>query len=156
MLQENLSIFALLFSQTSRLRKIVEPDDWSKLTQFFLVRFWRTSLPMFNQHWYSSGIPPWITKLEEDMQSKPVPENQDFSELSGRIRRSLETEGGWADPHTQLLNNFLHDRLMFRQLGAQFQVIPSGMSDARFLCLLFQRTDSPGSVAETLHNQKYL
>ncbi|PWT72533.1 MAG: hypothetical protein C5B60_09445 [Chloroflexi bacterium] len=155
-LQENLSIFALLFGQTSRLRKIIEPDDWSKLAQFFLVRFWRTSLPMFNQHWYPSGVPPWIAKLEEDMQSRPIPENQEFSEMSGRIRRSLESEGGWADPHTQLLNNFLHDRLLFRQLGAQFQVIPTSMSDARFLFLPFQRTDSPGLVAEALYNRKYL
>jgi hypothetical protein len=155
-LQENLSIFALLFSQTSGLRKILEPDDWNKLTQFFLIRFWRTSLPMLNQHWYPSGVPPWIAQLEEDMQSQPIPENQEFSEMSGRIRRSLESDGGWADPHTQLLNNFLYDRVLFRQLGAQFQVIPTGMSDARFLFLPFQRTDSLRPMAEALYNQKYL
>ena len=108
---------------------------------------------MFNQYWYPSEEPPWILELEADMQALPLPENQEFFEMSGRIRSILEADGGWADPHTQLLNNFLHDRLMFRQLNAQFQLIPTVMSDARFLFLQFQRTDMPGSVVPTLQNQ---
>jgi hypothetical protein len=152
-LQENLSVFTLLFSRASKLRAILEPDEWNKLAQFLLIRLWRTSLPMFNQYWYPSEKPPWILELEADMQALPLPENQEFFEMSSRIRSTLEADGGWADPHTQMLNNFLHDRLMFRQLHAQFQLIPTVMSDARFLFLLFQRTDVPGSLAPTLQSR---
>jgi hypothetical protein len=152
-LRESLSVFALLFSRRSRLREILEPDEWNKLAQFFLTRFWRTSLPLFNQHWYPSGEPSWIIQLEKDMQTLPVPENQEFSEMSGQIRRALESDGGWADPHTQLLNNFLHNRLMFRQLGSQFQLIPTVMSDARFLFIQFQRTDASEPFVPTPQNR---
>jgi hypothetical protein len=155
-LQENLSIFVLLFSHTSRLRRVLEVDEWSKLAQYLLVRFWRTSLPLFNRHWYASGEPPWIAELQESMLARPIPESQEFSEMSGRVRQTLEADGGWADPYTQLVNGLLYDRLLFRQLGAQFQLIPTHMSDARFLFVLFQRTDSTEPLSPALQKKQFL
>jgi len=138
-LQENLNFLLLLFGRTSRLRALLEAEEWTKLAQFFLIRFWRTTLPLLNPHWYTPAEPAWLRQLEAELRALPVPENQEFAELSDRIRHSLEADGGWADPHSQLSNNWLQDRLLFRQLGVPFHVIPTLMSDARFLFLQFQR-----------------
>lgn len=154
-LVENMSIFTMLFSHKSRLRAILEPDEWSKIARFLLIRFWRTTLPMFNQHWYPLGQPAWVEQLEDDMRALSAPDNQEFMDMSMQIRRALESDSGWADPHVQLLNNFLYDRLLFRQQGYQLQLIPTVMSDARFLFVQFQRTDIPESYTPTLQD-KYL
>ena len=110
---------------------------------------------MFNQHWYPLGQPAWVEQLEDDMRALSAPDNQEFMDMSMQIRRALESDSGWADPHVQLLNNFLYDRLLFRQQGYQLQLIPTVMSDARFLFVQFQRTDIPESYTPTLQD-KYL
>ncbi|MGO8951674.1 MAG: helix-turn-helix domain-containing protein [Ktedonobacterales bacterium] len=154
-LKENLNFLLLLFSRQSRLRSILAADEWNKLARFFLIRFWRTSLPLFNQHWNPAAGPAWILEAGEEVQALPVPDKQEFLEISDQIRGNLETDGGWADPHAQLTNTFLHDRLIFRQQHRQIQLIPTVMSDARFLCLQFQHCYPPELPDET-SQQRYL
>ncbi len=154
-LKENLNFLVLLFSRRSRLRASLATDEWYKLARYFLIRFWRSSLPLFNQHWHSPSGPAWIQAATAEAEALAVPDNQEFLEMSNEIRSSLESEGGWANPHVQLTNTFLHDRLIFRAQRWQLEVIPTVMSDARFLFVQFQHAYAPLPLTE-MAQQRFL
>jgi hypothetical protein len=133
-LAEGLSLFLVLFSPTGRFRRALPGPEWERLADYFLVRFWRSSLPQIQPHWEpeTQGEPAWLRALLADTANALGSAADDFTLRSAQIRQELSSQWSWRDDRTQLLDRWLIDRLVLRAEGGAIEVVPSALADARF------------------------
>jgi len=134
-LQVGMPYFLFLWSRQGRFRQQTAHEEWERVVDFVLVRFWRTVKPLIQPHWNLTpegepGEPEWLHNVIRRLSNLPAPDGQDFAERSQRTRALLGSDR--RDKQVQLLRNRLYDRLFFRQGRLRFQWVNSEMEDARF------------------------
>ncbi len=140
-LRPNLSFLDVLFNPSSCLFLHMKRDDWDRLSEYFLVRFWRAMMPLMQPHWYEAGQPAWLQEELTRLGSLPDPAGSDFLRKSTEIQYMLKAYP--SDPKAQLIFYFGYrvDTRMFQDQHQTFRVMPNDLLDGRFTLFSFLPQD---------------
>jgi Helix-turn-helix domain len=133
-LQVGLPFLQLIFSWDSRLRSELELEEWERLAHYFLVRFWRTTLPLIQPRWYEpegKGEPAWLRDFLAAMSAPTTLAGADFVRHSEAVRTRLEEDPG--DASVQLFTDFMNDTVSFWHGRTKFLLHTTELRDGRFI-----------------------
>lgn len=133
----------LVFSPLSRLRRGMELEQWQHFSHYFLVRFWRTTIPLMQRNWYkkTNGEPEWLPEMLAQLIALPEPFGGEFLLESSAVRQRVEDDPN--HPSVQLFDDFIHDSVVFWQGGTLMRLQTSELSDGRLI--LFRHSPVGGA-----------